>query len=193
MKEKPNYFKKIFNLLFYLFVGVMLVGSVIFYTSDKTNKSFFGYRFYQVLTDSMRKTKDNQTGNFVSGDMIIVKVEDPKSIKVGDIITFVPANDESSEKTSDVYLTHRIIKIDESYNKKKQQVERIFTTQGDANNQSDEPISQKNVIGVVVMAIPKMGKIVEYVKENVILVIVMIIALCLLVSLVKRKVSQQKK
>jgi len=74
---------------------LMLGTSVVLSTHTKT---LFGYRFLNVLTDSMRPT-------FNKGDMIIVRLCAPENVHVGDIITF--AMDEEKAVT----LSHRVVDI----------------------------------------------------------------------------------
>ena len=62
-------------------------------------RSFFGYTFLSVLTDSMEPL-------IKEADLIVVKKVDPNSIKVGDVISFL---DPSSP--TDSVLTHRVISI----------------------------------------------------------------------------------
>lgn len=178
-----------FDIFFFIMIIFMLIGAAIFTISDKTDKSFYGYRFYEVLTNSMKKTEKGQKGNFTAGDMLIVKVGEVEDIEVSDIITFVP-NKESKE----TYLTHRVIKktpaepkIKQLENGKSKTVDNfpIFQTQGDANNAPDPPVSGEMVIGVVKVAIPKAGTIINFVRSNLVATFIFIIAFFLLVGLIR--------
>lgn len=70
-----------FDILFYIAILAMIAGSTMSAFSNNASKSISSYRFYTVLSDSMRPT-------FSKGDMIIVKLTD--DVKEGDIITFNP-------------------------------------------------------------------------------------------------------
>ena len=89
--------------------------------NDDENKprSFFGYTFLNVLTDSMEPL-------IKEADLIVVKKVDPNSIKVGDVISFF---DPSS--LTDAILTHRVISIYE------EDGVRYAITAGDNNANSD--------------------------------------------------------
>lgn len=178
-----------FDVFFFVMILFMLIGAAIFTISDKTDKSFYGYRFYEVLTNSMKKTEKGQKGNFTAGDMVIVKVGDVEDIEKGDIITFVP-NKESKE----TYLTHRVIKktpadpkIKQLANGKTKTVDNfpVFQTQGDANNAPDPPVSGDMVIGVVKVAIPKAGTIINFMRTNMVATLVFVVAFFLFVSVIR--------
>ena len=180
----------LFDILFIVFIILMLGGAALFRISDEADKSFFGYRFYEVLTNSMRKTKDGQTGNFIAGDMVIVKIEDSNNIEVGDIITFVP-----NRKSLDTYLTHRVIEkepakeevtTDDSGSLQVEENYPTFVTQGDANNAADPPVSGDMVIGVVKVAIPKAGTIIRFVRGNLVAVLVFVVCLFLLIITIRQ-------
>ncbi|MBL1226779.1 signal peptidase I [Enterococcus sp. BWR-S5] len=186
----------LFDILFFLFILLMLGGAAVFTISEKNDKSFYGYRFYEVYTNSMRKTQDNQKGNFVAGDMIIVKIEEPEKIDVGDIITFVP-----NQQSPDTYLTHRVIAKEEPEKSEPEVVDGevqisehypVFTTQGDANNKSDPPVRGDRVIGVVQFAIPKAGTVLKFIRENTIPVVVMVVSFFLLVILLRQYFAPEK-
>lgn len=186
----------VFDLLFFLFIFLMLGGAAIFTISEKNDKSFYGYRFYEVYTNSMRKTQEDQKGNFVAGDMIIVKIEDPEKIKVGDIITFVP-----NQQSPDTYLTHRVVAKEEPEKTEQEIVDGevqisehypVFTTQGDANNKSDPPVRGDRVIGVVQFSIPKAGTGLKFIRENTIPVLVMVVSFFLLVILLRQYFAPEK-
>lgn len=78
------------------------------------------------------------------GDMAIVADVDPEELAVGDVIEF---------RRESYQVLHRIVAIDEEADGT-----RIFTTQGDANNAPDEEtVSQEDVTGRLVTAVPALG------------------------------------
>ena len=82
----------------------------------------FGYSIFNVATGSMEPT-------ISQNDVILVKKQD--HYKLNDIITFKKDKD---------FITHRIIKINDTY----------ITTKGDANNAIDVAITQDVIIGKVI-------------------------------------------
>ena len=111
----------------------------------------FGYGLGTVLTGSMEP-------EISEGDLIIVKEID--ELKVGDIVVF---EDDNS------LVVHRIIEIEGD----------SLVTKGDANNTADEPITLSLVRGKVVVWVPYVGMIVEFIKTPIGIVIVLALALLL--------------
>jgi len=174
---KPkNIFMKILEITgeicFWLLCLSLVGGSILFSFSNDTRKSYFGYRFYAVLTNSMspKEGTDDPPGGFSKGDMIIIKiVDDPAEIKPGDIITFNPNPRDTESRT---FLTHRVIEV-------KTDVDGLegtyFITRGDRNNSNDPPISSKMLIGKKVAVIPKAGNVLQFIRDNFVISIVIII------------------
>lgn len=157
-KKSTN--KKVFmffyNLLFYtLMIGIIL-SAVMFAFSEKSNAAILGYRFYQVLTDSMAPQKDSPPGGFYSGDMVIVRAMDGSKVEEGDIVTFQVGDGKN-------YLTHRLVEKLTELNGEKGD---YIVTQGDANSSKDPPISADRVFGKVVFVIPKAGTMIAFVQSN---------------------------
>lgn len=153
------------NLVFYLVLAAVLIGSAAFALSDSPGKSIFGYRFYNILTASMAPT-------YRPNDMIIVKMADPQEIAVDDVITFMPGNERKS------YLTHRVIGVIPNYNGTGKPA---FQTKGDANESADSfLVKPDQVIGKVAFGIPFLGGIVKFIGNNAVLVIIIIVLAILL-------------
>ena len=85
-----------------------------------------------------------------AGDVVLVGTCDPEKIQVGDIILF-----DSSGKS----VLHRVIQIEYSSEVLD------FTTQGDANNVSDTPVTVQQVRGKAILKIPKIGWLSLYLKR----------------------------
>ena len=178
-----------FNALFYLIVIAILAGSAIFAFSNDPQKSYFGYRLYTVKTPSMTPREDGSSppGGFRAGDSILVRVtNDPSTIQVGDIVTFVPGRD------PDVYLTHRVV----------QRLDRLnddeglfFVTRGDANDADDSPIKAEAIVGTVVFSIPAVGGFLQFVRTNLALSIMIIGSAMALIILLRMyfKLPKSKK
>mgnify|MGYP001143672042 CR=1 FL=1 len=90
-----------------------------------------------VISGSMRPTLD-------VGDVVIIAKVDADTIKPGDIIQF--------REPDGVTTIHRVVEIQEI------EEERVFITQGDANEKPDaEPVLSANVVGKAIFDIPKVG------------------------------------
>ncbi len=178
-KQKNKAVERVLNILTYAFVILLIAGSTMFAFSNNTDKSLFGYRFYHVLTPSMRP-------EFNVGDMIFVKMVDPSDVEVGDIVTFHPSS------KSKAFLTHRVVQLLPADEENQQD---RMVTKGDFNNAEDPPVSLDAVIGVHAFTIPAMGGIIEFVRDNIVLMGICIGAIFLLLNVLRVyfKVRKQDK
>jgi signal peptidase len=163
---EPSSGYRVFSLIKKLFIYLLAIGiivaAIMFAADHSPNKSFFGYRYYTVLTPSMSPT-------YKTGDMVFVKLQNASDINVGDVITFNPSS------SSDAYLTHRVTQKLENYDGTGVT---CFRTKGDANDTEDAMlIDQARVIGSVKFSIPKLGYIVRFVQLRWYLVAALIILL----------------
>jgi len=124
-------------------LAVMLLSNV--YTiiaravTGEAQPKFLGFSSAIVISGSMSDTIE-------VNDYIICL--DVKDYDEGDIITF------KSERGS--LITHRIVGETESG----------FITQGDANNTPDsEPVSKSDIVGKVVIILPKLGVFIEFMQS----------------------------
>ena len=147
--------KVLYIILIILIYNLVLVG--ISFISKQDFNGFFGYKSYNITTNSMEPTIN-------IGDIIIVKkVNNEDKIKNGDIISF--------RKNGEV-VTHRIIDITET------NAEKRYITKGDNNNIPDlEKLSFSQIEGVKVISIPYLGRIVEFLENQIIFLIVILIIL----------------
>lgn len=153
------------SILFYGILILALVSAFLFAFSTDEKKSIFGYRFYEVLSGSMRPTID-------VGELVIIKMSDPGTVEVGDVVT------KSINEDGSLTLTHRVIeKYDDAETGKT-----MLITQGDNNMSADEPIPADEVIGIMETHIPVLGYVVGFLKENVIFVVVLLIAVMILIA-----------
>jgi signal peptidase I len=168
------------NLIFWAFCIALVVGSALFAVSGDPDKNYFGYRTYNVLTQSMTPTvqADGTTppGGFKKGALIIVKICEPRDIKVGDIVTFNPNPNDPANSS---FLTHRVVGIKDELGGKPGI---YFVTKGDHNQDSDPPISGNMVIGKKVFSIPAAGGILQKIREHFALALVCI--LCFFAALI---------
>lgn len=168
MKKSTNrkIFLFIYNLFFYTLTIGILLSSLMFAFSEKSDAAIMGHRFYQVLTDSMAPQADSPKGGFYSGDIVIVKLMNGSEVKEGDIVTFQVGE-------GDRYLTHRMVeRLDELNGESGDYI----VTKGDANKSNDPPISADRVYGKVTFVIPRMGSMLNFVQENLWLCLVCVLS-----------------
>ena len=148
--DKSSKVRTVFqNIFVYLLSAGIIIGAVIFAMNQSPTKSFFGFRYYTVLTDSMKPA-------FKTGDMVFVRLRDADSIQVGDIITFNPSS------SSDAYLTHRVAEKIDNY---QGTGVTCFRTKGDFNNTEDAfLIDESRVIGTVEFSVPALGVAVRFIQ-----------------------------
>ncbi|MBO1308886.1 signal peptidase I [Enterococcus sp. 669A] len=156
----------IYNLFFYTLTIGILLSSLMFAFSEKSDAAIFGYRFYQVLTDSMASQPDSPSKGFYSGDIVLVKMTDGRQVKEGDVVTFQVGE-------GNRYLTHRMVERLTELNGKEGD---YIVTKGDANESNDPPIEASRVYGKVTFVIPKMGSILNFVQENLWLCLVCVLS-----------------
>lgn len=117
-----------------------------------------GAHTLSVLTGSMRP-------KFPEGTLMVVRERPLSSVHIGNVITYEPQADNPH-----VVVTHRVVAIttatDGSF---------TFTTKGDANTATDDPVSGKQVVGVLWYSVPWMGWISNGRSWIVILVAVLLI------------------
>ena len=163
--------KLIKNIISYIVIAIVFIFMVI---SILSNLGLLGYKFYDVLTGSMSPTIN-------SGSLIIVKEIDDKEVKEGDVITF------KGTSTSNL-TTHRVVEVIEKNNSIK------FQTKGDANDVLDPMLIDGNLlVGKVVFDIPYMGKVMSFINQYRVVIVVLIIAYLCFGSFFKRsKVIKNK-
>lgn len=127
-------------LLCVVLIPVLAVNATLLFNSflrpDEV-PSFLGYKPFIVLSGSMETV-------FYSGDVIVVKVTGPDTLKEQDIIAF---------RSGASMVTHRIVRIAESEAGEKQ-----FTTRGDNNNIDDElTITADMIEGKYLFHVPDIG------------------------------------
>jgi signal peptidase I len=161
-KPPKKAFRAIADIVYWVFCVVIVAGSILFATSGNPNKNYFGYRTYNVLTQSMTPKSDGSSppGGFKAGDMILVKMCHPEEIAAGDIITFNPS---ANEEETTTYLTHRVVRVLDELNGN-QGI--FFVTKGDANPSEDPPIAGHQLIGKKVGSIPAVGGFLQTVRQN---------------------------
>ena len=161
--------KIVFNSFFWLICIAMVTGSVLFAVNSDPRKSYFNYRFYNVLTESMTPDENSPPGGFGKNAVILIRMCKPEEIKAGEIITFNP---DARDENNTLYLTHRVVEIKNELGGKQGL---FFVTRGDANHADDPPISGDMVIGKKVFHIPKIGGWLQKVREHFVLAIITVV------------------
>ena len=169
IKKKENMFKFTISVLSYaLFIWLLLIGgTLLLYIADikiRASKGDFSapvFNAYVVLSGSMLpeiKVKD----------IVVTKKVPAESLEVEDIITFIAPD----SRYGGISITHRI--------KEKYYDESLGTysyrTKGDANNVADASlVPNDNVLGKVILKIPKLGYLQDILSSKGGLIIVVLI------------------
>lgn len=122
----------ILNVLLVIVSIIILIGMYYMFQLKIMKNEYaniFGYTFFEVATGSMNPTMK-------IGDVIIVKIT--KDVQENDIIVYREENN---------FITHRLIEKNGDSIKAK----------GDANNSEDKPVGLQEILGKVIMIIPKVG------------------------------------
>lgn len=127
------------NIICWSLVVVLALSLVMFFVSrvQGAPPTVFGYSFFRVSSGSMEP-------ELSVGDVILDRtVDDPKSIQVGDTVTF------KSHELGDIMVTHKVIVAPYEKNGRL-----MLQTQGIANELPDKPITADSVKGVLITKIP---------------------------------------
>lgn len=138
------------DILIALVIILGIITTIISLTSNEDGiPNVFGYSPFSIQTNSMAPTMK-------AGDLIIVKSIEPKSLVVGDIISYYDTIDGEN-----VIKTHRIISIiDDGV--------RLYTTRGDNNDVDDDYVlTEVDIIGKYQnIKIPLLGYIIDFFKSK---------------------------
>lgn len=176
VKAKRNTFKFIISVISYaLFIWLLLIGiTLLIYVANMKIKESKGdytppkFNAYVVLTGSM-VPKINVK------DVIITKKVDAKELKKGDIITFVSTD----PRFEGVTITHRIVDIMTDENTG----EVSYKTRGDNNNVDDSAlVKDSNIMGKVIIKLPKIGYLQDFLATQGGWIIVILIPCLLVIS-----------
>lgn len=146
-------FNIIKNIILDIIIVILIIFIIIGFINKKKPVPIFNYYFFTVMTGSMQDA-------LYPGDSIIVKKV--KDYNVGDIITY---------KQDDIYVTHRIVKI--NGNK--------VVTKGDANKDNDPEINKDDILGKLVYH----SEILDFIVKNRFFIILGVIVLYLLELILK--------
>ena len=143
-------------------IGMMIFTIISVTTVDERDRGLFGFRFYIVKTDSMSRSELNKDMevHFNAGDIVIAKkVKEGEKLEIGDVITFVSANEDSWGEN----ITHMICEVWEEPDG-----ELIgYKTYGTNKGQKDEAlVLPEYVLGEYVGKLPKAGHFFAFVKST---------------------------
>ena len=169
IKKRENIFRYIVSVISYaIFIFLMLIGgTLLLYVADIKIRAAKGdysapvFNAYVVLSGSMLPTIQIK-------DIVVTKKIAEQDLEVGDIITFISPD----PRFGGISVTHRI--IDKLYD----DTLGIYTykTQGDANNIADAvPVPNSNILGKVILKIPKLGYIQDILSSKGGLIILVLI------------------
>lgn len=161
---------KIFNKMCQIFINILVfivTVLILLILYNSVMIKFFeknipmGFVCFEVASASMAPSIN-------VNDLIVVRITD--KIDTGDIITYVNNGD---------YITHRVTKIDDD----------IIYTKGDANNTDDVSINFDNLLGKVILIIPKGGLIKDiiFTPKVIISIVIFLILFSLCFSYVPKK------
>lgn len=181
-----NFIKKIFRYILYLIIislfsiFIFLAYYVISYKIAESKKTNPPFSLLTAISGSMEPVINKN-------DIILIKKVNVETLKVGDIITFYPSNNIFA-KTS---FTHRINEIIKENNSLE------FITKGDANDNVDITIVEStDILGKVILVIPKLGIFQNYVVKNGRIIFILFIpSIIFLISLLIKciKIIKRKK
>lgn len=149
MRSAFNRVSKIISTAFFivLVILIILILLYIFRVRFLANNDKLGevkLNFYTILSQSMYPT-------IKAGDIVVTYMNDDNLYKSGDVITYV------SRANGGITITHRVqevYNVNGSYS---------YKTKGDNNSSPDsEVVSADNVLGKVVVKIPKAGYIQQF-------------------------------
>ena len=159
IKRKQKINRILFILLYILLIPTILFSLfliVIELGNSKEGPSFFNIELYTVISESMSPRLN------INDIVIVKKGYEIESYKKGNIITFIRDNE---------VITHRIERVISA------DMRPAFITKGDNNKVEDEEIVKyENIIGKVVLTMPKIGALVNLLKNKLFFVSI----LCLL-------------
>ncbi len=120
------------TLIFVVLAGFILVVCLQRFSGNKI--SFFDYRMFTVITDSMEP-------KYKVGDVLLSKKVDPAKIKIGDTISYQGTRGDVSGKV----ITHQVVGVN-----KDAQGKYLFRARGLANLIEDPIVHEDQLYGVVI-------------------------------------------
>lgn len=149
IKRKQKINRILFILLYILLIPTILFSLfliIIELGNSKEGPSFFNIELYTVISESMSPRLN------INDIVIVKKGYEIESYKKGNIITFIRGNE---------VITHRIERVISA------DMRPAFITKGDNNKVEDEDlVKYEDIIGKVVLTMPKIGALVNLLKNK---------------------------
>lgn len=168
IKRRKDINTRIKKIIF-IFLVIILYNVVLLYMSyiDKFDTpSFYIYKAYLISTESMEP-------ELKKGDAIIIKKVAEDQLRVNDVVTF---------KINGEIITHRIVRIDDVNS------EKFYITKGDNNNVEDsDELKFSDIEGKQIIKIPHLGNIVAGLKNGIVIILVVLIALIMYLNRIEMK------
>lgn len=168
IKRRKDINTRIKKIIF-IFLVIILYNVVLLYMSyiDKFDTpSFYIYKAYLISTESMEP-------ELKKGDAIIIKKVSEDQLRVNDVVTF---------KINGEIITHRIVRIDEVNS------EKFYITKGDNNNVEDsDELRFSDIEGKKIIKIPHLGNVVVGLKNGIVIILVVLIALIMYLNRIEMK------
>ncbi len=148
-----------------ILIGVCMVwyfiSAKIYESKGEKYEPYFS--LYTIISPSMEP-------NINVYDVILdTRVDDPKTIKVGDVITFISTGSLSNGMT----ITHRVVEVIENEDGL------FFRTKGDNNQTPDAAlVLSENVLGKTLLKIPQLGRVQFLLANKGVWFIVILIPAC---------------
>ena len=191
LKKKENFFKFTISVLSYaLFIWLLLIGgTLLLYVADikiraaKGDYSAPAFNAYVVLSGSMLP-------EIAIKDIVVTKKVPAEELEVGDIITFIAPD----SRYGGISITHRI--LDKYYDESIGSY--TYRTKGDNNNVADSAlVPNNNILGKVILKLPKLGYIQDLLSSKGGLIFVVLIPSLAILSYdimkILKKVGQKTK
>lgn len=167
-KESGKSKKLLSNVIFYAVIVVLIffLESTLIAQDEATEpRNIAGFSPMTILSNSMRSVYPKDT-------FILTRQVDPKTLNIGDDITFIT----ESQRT----VTHRIVGIEENHLRTR---ERGFVTKGVDNPREDKDmVHARNVIGKVVFSSHFLGRVLLFIRNNLIISVVIAVLVMLLLD-----------
>lgn len=176
LKKKENTFKYIVSVLSYaLFIWLLLIGgTLLLYVADIKIRAAKGdysapvFNAYVVLSGSMLP-------EIAIKDIVVTKKVPAEELEIDDIITFVSPD----TRYGGISITHRI--IDKYYDESIGTY--TYRTKGDNNNVADSAlVPNENVLGRVILKIPRLGYLQDLLASKGGVIIVVLIPCLVILS-----------
>ena len=176
VKKKENIFRYIVSVMSYaIFIFLMLLGgTLLLYIADIKIRAMKGdytapvFNAYVVLSGSMLPSIQIK-------DIVVTKKVAEEELEIGDIITFISPD----PRFGGISVTHRI--IDKYYDESSGSYS--YRTQGDNNNIADSAlVPNNNILGKVILKIPKLGYLQDILSSKGGLIIVVLIPCLVILS-----------